>query len=165
MLPAIFKEVIKIVPEAHLLIAGDGDDVKNLQDSFLQAGIKNRVVWHGRFTRADMPNLLAQSHIIIDPIDASVTARAKSSFRAMVSLAYGRPLVTSNVGIRSQLIPIQFHDRFFATPGQPTDYAEKITALLRQPLTSVEQGELRAAASRYTWATLAHRYHDILKQI
>lgn len=165
MLPAIVTTVTRAVPAARLLIAGDGDDVSRLKDAFRQAGVVDRVTWHGRFSDKDMQQLIAQSSVIIDPVDASVTARAKSSFRAMLCLAYGLPLVTSNVGIRSILIPPQFHDRFFAIPADPADYAKKIIALIRQPLTSAQRQVLRDAATRYAWSALARQYERILKEL
>lgn len=155
MLPDIVSRLREKFPTLAVQIAGSGDDQTDLAEQFKQRQLKN-ISFTGRFDRID--SLLTQQTILTDPIDGSITNRAKSSYRVMVAIFAGLPVVTSNIGIRSHLIPQSFHDRFFAKPGDPQDYADKIIGLLTQPLTSAEQDMLKAHSQRYTWDTLSQTF-------
>lgn len=165
LLPTIFSAIATVYPTARLVIAGDGDNRAQLQAAFRATAYAAQVTWHGRFTPADSIRLLNQAQVLVDPIDASITARAKSSFRVMAALAFGKAVVTSNVGIRSTLIPAEFHSQCFATAGDAQDYAKKIIALLSAPLTTADQQQLQLSSFPYTWRELAPQYASILTSI
>lgn len=162
MLPKILKAVHAEYPAATLTIAGHGDDETALRAAFDQAGLNSAVRWSGRFSYQKVLSLITNARIIVDPIDSSITQRAKSSFRTLVAAAAGRPVVTSNVGIHPQLLPSELQDRFFAEPANATDYARKIIAVLQNPLTETEQNTLKKHATHYSWTELAKQYITVL---
>jgi len=161
VLPDILERVQADTP-MKLVIAGDGDDVTKIKNEFERRGLSQHVIWFGRFSPADIHRLVPPGTIIIDPVDDSISNRAKSSFRVMLAAALGVPVVTSNIGIRPRLIPTALHQRFFADPANPGSYAEKIVGLARQPLTPDEQRRLQEHAANYTWAKLGAEYYEIL---
>lgn len=165
LLPQILEGISKVLPEVRLLIAGDGDDQQLLEQEFRQRGLQENVTWHGRFTMSDVPRLIASSRLLLDPVTASITERAKSSFRVMAALAYGKPVVTSDVGIRSLLIPPDLQQYFFASPGDASSYAEKVLACLQYPPGAAQQSQLRSVGQRYHWQTLAKDYEAILTSL
>jgi glycosyltransferase involved in cell wall biosynthesis len=158
LLPDILAKVCEQYPDAVLTIAGSGDDELQLKENFSTRGLDACVVWHGRFSPADTAELVQRAAIIIDPVDASITNRAKSSFRTAIAATYGRAIVTSDIGIRPYLVPENFHPRFFAAPAEARSYADKIIALLKEPLTEVERQQLREHARAYQWHLLARQY-------
>lgn len=158
LLPEIFKHVRQHYPAANLTIAGHGDDETALRTAFEQAGLTASVRWTGRFSPTQVPELMVNASLVIDPIDTGITQRAKSSFRTLVAAAAGRPLVTSNVGIRPKLLPAELHDRFFAEAANSQDYATKIIELLQNPLTENEQTNLKKHAAQFSWTKLAKPY-------
>lgn len=169
LLPAILEHVRRQVPDAHLTIAGSGDDEQRLRRALTERQLTGAVTWHGRFklpTPDGQPgNLLAllqTAAVIVDPIDNSVVARAKSSFRVAVAAAVGLPCVTSNIGIRPYFLLPSLRDRSFARPGDPTSYAAKIVSFLREPLTDAERSSLTAHTQQYSWDRLAAAYQKII---
>ncbi|MFH1353907.1 MAG: glycosyltransferase family 4 protein [bacterium] len=158
LLPDILAQLIEKFPDTRLHIAGDGDDADKLKNQLARQGLKQHVRWHGRFTAGDVERLLMQAPILIDPIDAGIANRAKSSFRVMLAGAYGLPVVTSDVGIRPYLLPVKLHQRFFAEPANPKDYTMKIAALFEQPLTPDDQAALRGHSRQFTWHNLGKKY-------
>jgi glycosyltransferase involved in cell wall biosynthesis len=159
LLPPILAKIREQFPEATLTIAGSGDDTERLREDFAALGLATAVTWPGRFTPSEVAGLINRAAILIDPIDASITNRAKSSFRTAIAAAYGRAIVTSDVGIR----PYQsLHARFFAFPGDVNDYAQKINGLLKVPLRENEQRQLTEHARGYQWGTLAQKYARLL---
>ena len=163
LLPEILQRVRQEFPATHLTIAGDGDDVESLRQQFEHAGVSRAVTWHGRFSPSEVEALLNNAALVIDPVDDSITNRAKSSSRTLFAASAGRAIVTSNIGIRPYLLPDQLHERFFATPGSARSYAEKVVAALKQPLTHSEQVLLRECASSFAWPKLTRRFAEALK--
>jgi len=165
LLPEMLAYLQRTHPDARLLIAGDGDDVAELKNKFQQQNLQDAVTWHGRFVLDELAELLNQTTILIDPVDASIAQRAKSSFRVALATLAGLPVVTSNVGIRPHLVPQVLHRRFFAGPANPTAYARQINNLLELPLTASEQQLLKNHAQHYTWVKLADQYSRIIKKV
>ncbi len=161
MLPEILRLVRQELP-ATLIIAGSGEDEAELRRAFVQRGLADSVEWTGRFNDRDLINVLSRAPVLIDPIDSSITNRAKSSFRTLLAAATGRPLVTSNVGVRPLLVPAAFHALFFARPGDPQDYAQKIVALLKGPWPAEHVSELQTHFDQYRWANLSKPYEKLL---
>lgn len=161
LLPDILSQVREELPDIELHMFGDGDDVEKLKRMFAEKNLASAVTWHGRFRLADSPRVLAGS-VILDPIDASISNRAKSSFRVLYAASLGLLVVTSNVGIRPYLLPQEFHERFFARPETTTDYAEKIIACIKNPLTLEEINILRKHSEQFSWQTLAEKYEKII---
>lgn len=163
ILPAVLAQLQRSVSvPVHIRIAGDGDDVENLRRAFTEQSLTSYVEWTGRFQLSDVPTLLTDVDIVLDPIDDSIAQRAKSSFRVAVAVATGLPVITSNIGIRPHLIPASFHKRFFAEPLNATSYAAQIKALIDAPLTAAEHTALRDNAEHFQEDTLGKNYEDFL---
>lgn len=161
MLPDILARVREVLPNATLIIAGSGDDEERLKHEFRGRNLEKYVEWFGRFSDSDIPNLISRTAVILDPIDASIVSRAKSSFRVMLACATGLPVVTSNIGIRPLIIPSQLHSLFFAQADDSASYAEKATALLKAPLSSSDRDLLLHASDTYTHDRLAESYYSV----
>jgi glycosyltransferase involved in cell wall biosynthesis len=165
MLPTILNELISVDHNIKLLIAGSGDDESFLRQELNKLHLDNHIIWYGKFTTVNLPQILSQTTILIDPISNTITERAKSSFRATIATVASKPIVTSNIGIRADLIPSNLHSRFFANPGDSTDYAQKILNLIKSPLSTTEQSALKIHGQKFTWPVLAQRYQDVIKQV
>lgn len=155
LLPQIIEILARDFPSITLLIAGHGDDEALLRQP--------RIKLLGAFELKDVPHLLAMTNIIIDPIDSSIAQRAKSSFRTIAAAWAGKPIVTSNIGIRPYLLPPSLHNRFFAEAGNPASYAEKIATLLRTPLQPAEIATLQQHAQQFSCDVLAPQYARIIE--
>lgn len=162
LLPEIISQVRSRSPKIKLLMAGHGDDEATLRERFTQLGVSDAVEWYGRFNLHDLPKIITPGTIILDPIDNSLTQRAKSSFRVTLAANLGLPVVTSNIGIRSFFLPRALHDRLFAPPSEAQAYAKLVLDLLEHPLSLTEQEQLQHHATTYQWPVLAKYYQSIL---
>ena len=162
LLPAILAEVIAKVPSSKLLIVGSGDDLDNLKQQFAAKNLSDKIIWQEFVPMDQFPNLISPQDIFIDPIDTSITNRAKSSFRVAAALALGLPVITSNIGIRTQLIPREFHQAFFAEAGSAPDYASKIITAMQNPISLADQQLLKTKSQEYSWEKLAAVYQTQL---
>jgi glycosyltransferase involved in cell wall biosynthesis len=159
----MLQTVASEYPETRLLIAGTGDSEHNLRAAFARTGLNKSVDWIGRFTIQDICRLLHDRLILIDPVDGSITQRAKSSFRTALAAAAGLPVVSSDIGIRPFMLPPSLHHRFFARPGDAEDYAQKIISLIESPISEQDQNQLRRHSQRHTWENLSRRYIKLLQ--
>ncbi len=162
LLPEILSIVKKEIPNATLAIAGSGDDEHALRAAFEEKGVTPYVRWLGRFSLNNAAAIAHTAGVLIDPIDGSIENRAKSSFRTALGLACGVPIVTSNIGIRTMLIPEIFHERFFAAPEDTASYAQKIISVLKHELTEAERIVLKERAGSYAWKKLADEYYQCI---
>lgn len=162
LLPDVLAAVRQQYPLATLVIAGSGDDVAALKKSFSELHQEIAVTWRGRFTSNQVAELVASRPIILDPVDASITNRAKSSFRVALAAAAGVPVVTSDIGIRPHWLPADLHERFFAKPADSADYARKIVSLWQRPITEAERQRMREYARQFSWGQLAGQYEKLL---
>lgn len=162
MLPEILAQVRKSIPDATLILAGSGDDEGTVKKKFQAMGLEEAVDFRGRFSMERIESLVREASILIDPIDATIANRAKSSFRVALALVYGKPIVTSNIGIRTEMIPQKLHAAYFATPGDSSDYAEKIISLLQDTVSSEDKALLRDASKKYMYDRLAQTYYTCI---
>lgn len=165
LLPDIFEEVRKEIPDCELHIVGDGDDRIEIKDKLEKKGLSGAAIWHGRFDVEKALDYLTQNTVIIDPIDDSIANRAKSSYRVALAVATGLPIVTSNIGVRDLLIPRELHNRSFATPNSVKDYAKQCITNLKNPLSLEEQEHLQHHAKQFTWDELADKYQAIIEGV
>ena len=165
LLPDILMQVREQLPETKLHIYGAGDDVEKLKKMFVVRNLETAVHWHGRFSsplEGEVSRILRDGGVVVDPVDASISNRAKSSFRCMLAGKFGCPVVTSNIGIRPYLFPQEFHDRFFARAESAADYAEKVVTCIKNPLTIEEKMRLQKHNEQFSWLQLATKYAKLL---
>jgi glycosyltransferase involved in cell wall biosynthesis len=162
MLPSILEKIKEKIPNIALTIAGSGDDEQSLRQEIAKRRLEKHVRFLGRFSPHKAASLLKDTAILIDPIDNSLTQRAKSSYRVALAGSHGVAAVSSNIGIRPLLLPLHLHERFFATANDPASYAEKIISLIRRPLTPEDQTCMREHAKCYLWETLAPAYEEFI---
>lgn len=165
LLPPLLHHLKKSAPDLTLTIAGDGHDINKLKAQFKSLNLLEQVIWLGRFANSDLPEILSQTKIILDPIDAGIVARAKSSYRVLLAASSGLPVVTSNIGLRPLLLPRALHPRFFAEPSDAKSYAKLVMKIIQQSLTPEESALLRQHARQFTWKKISHQYHQLLSEL
>lgn len=165
LLPSLLFHLRQKNIDARLIMAGSGDDVEKIKSQFKNLNLLTYVTWHGRFTAGEVPGLVSNAALLVDPINSGIVARAKSSYRVLLAAASGLPVITSNIGIRPLLLPRELHPRFFATPADAKAYAELASALLENPLTPSERHLLTAHARQFTWEELIPKITSIIHRL
>ncbi len=162
LLPEILHTVSQTYPSVRLIMAGDGHDEALLKEKFQTLDLADQIKWHGRFTLQELPALLNQTTILIDPIDDSIANRSKSSFRVALAMIAGKPIITSNIGIRGMFIVPSLYDRLCAVPGDAKDYAQKIIDCIQAPLTESDIQAWKDRGKQYHWEALSKTYNSVV---
>ena len=114
--------VLDRLPEAHLLVVGEGSRLEALQAQAASLGIAHQVVFTGR--RDDVPAVTAALDVAVLP-----SYREAQGLTILEAMALSRPVVASNVGG----IPEMVEDGvtgLLVPPYQPVPLAEAIVRVL-----------------------------------
>ncbi len=148
---AITLRALERLPEATLLLVGDGPDRPALERQAREAGMGERVQFLGSRPHAELPGLIAAADAMILPSSSEGLANAW-----VEALACGTPIVISDVGGARELLRDEAAGRIVAR--EPVSIAAAVRDLLASP---PDPERVRAAAAPFTWErnTAALREH------
>jgi phosphatidylinositol alpha-mannosyltransferase len=155
--------LLNLVPDAHVVIAGDGPLREKLEESVPEPLRKN-VIFTGHFDEADRLALLSASTVVALP------AIGGESFGITLAeaMAAGRPVVASSIPGYAAVARGGL-DALLVSPGDPQALAEGIAALLRDPARAAALGaDARARARTFDWPVVADKveeaYHEAISR-
>ncbi len=156
---AAMPEILRRCPEAHLLVAGDGEQRAALEAMTCESGLEARVRFLGY--RRDVAAIAAALDVFVLP---SIN---EGQGRVLVqAMALGKPIVASRVGGVPELLA-DGDAGWLVPPADPTSLAHAIGTLLQDPPHAAKLGDAaRARAPRYSTetmlASLARLYREVL---
>jgi teichuronic acid biosynthesis glycosyltransferase TuaC len=137
------------IPNATLILAGDGPERAKLERSAAAAGLAHRVRFLGVQPHEALPALLAAADVMVLPTVSEGLANVW-----VEALACGTPVVTSDVGGAREVVDRPEAGRL--VPREPGAVAEAVNDLLAEP---PAQAAVRAAAERFSWERNAAELH------
>ena len=156
-LPALFAAV----PDAHVVIAGDGPLREKLESS-VPSALRKQVIFTGHFDEADRLALLSASTVVALP------AIGGESFGITLAeaMAAGRAVVASSIPGYAAVARGGL-DAFLVPPGDPSALAGGIAGLLRDPAKAAALGAAaRERARTFDWPVVASQieeaYHEAI---
>jgi teichuronic acid biosynthesis glycosyltransferase TuaC len=147
--------VLADLPEATLILVGDGPDRSRLEGIVRARGLASRVRFLGAQPHAALPGLLAAADVTILPTVSEGLANVW-----VESLACGTPVVTSDVGGAREVIDRPEAGRL--VPRDPVAIAAAVRELL---VTPPDSAVARCAAERFSWARNAAELRDHLSSL
>lgn len=152
------RRVLECVPDAHLLIAGDGECLAELRAKAQALGIPDRVHFLG--TRDDIDSILRQ----VD-VGAMSSAWEGLPLFALECMAARTPLVATAVGGLPELVE-SGSTGLLVRPGDPEALAQALASLLLDP---ARREQLAAAAARrldeFRIEAVAERFADLYQEL
>ena len=137
--------VIKQIPNARFVIAGDGSQANHLKAVTQELGIEACVKFTGRVSTDEIRKILSESKVFVSPALEDGTSPA-----LMEALAVGLNVVASDISA-NRTIDMFNHTYFFETK-KPADLAEKIILAMAQTndyeQKITDQTELKARISQ-----------------
>jgi glycosyltransferase involved in cell wall biosynthesis len=151
----IVIDAIASLPNAHLLIAGEGNYRGTLEAKIAALGLGDRVRLLGAVPHGDMAALLAAADVM-----ALASANEGLANAWVEALACGVPLVIPDVGGASEVVTERAYGRIVGR--SPAGFASGIAAVLSDrtpPLVA------RAGAERFTWEANTAGLYDHLSRL
>jgi glycosyltransferase involved in cell wall biosynthesis len=130
---AAMVEVIRAVPEAQLVLIGDGSRRPFLERLAAELGVAGHVRFAGH--RRDVPAVLARAAVVVSASHSEGLSNA-----VLEGMAARRPLVGTAVGGTPEVVRDGVTG-FLVPPGAPPHLARRIVALLQDPALALRMGE------------------------
>jgi len=143
---------LEAIPNATLLLAGDGPERARLERQAQASGLSDRVRFLGVQRHEALPGLIAAADVMVLPTVSEGLANVW-----VEALACGTPVVTSDVGGAREVVDRPEAGRL--VPRDPTAVADAVNALLADP---PAPAAVRAAAEKFSWQRNAAELFDHL---
>lgn len=152
-----FEQLVQRVPEARLLLVGDGPEGEALQGDIRDRGLAEAVEFTGAVPPEAVPGLLAAMDVAIAPYPAGDRFYF-SPLKVYEYMAAGLPVVASRLGQLEDLIESGVNG-VLCPPGDPAALAEAIEHLWRSPELRQRLGQAarRTVLQHHTWDAIAQR--------
>jgi glycosyltransferase involved in cell wall biosynthesis len=132
MLLRAAQRVIREVPEALFIIAGEGELREETERLAAELGLQDACLFTGRC--ASVPDLLAASDVCV------LSSQAEGFSNSILEyMAAGRAVVATNVGGASEAI-VEGETGYLVNAGDDAAMAERLLSLLRDPERRAEMG-------------------------
>jgi glycosyltransferase involved in cell wall biosynthesis len=150
-----FAQLRQTVPEARLLIVGDGPQRQALEQAIAQQDLTNQVHWTGAVSPEQVPHCLSQMSVAVAPYPASEDFYF-SPLKVVEYMAAGLPVAASLIG----QLPDMIEDGvtgILCPPGEVSPLAQALEHLWRSP----QQRQQLGLAARdfvlkhHTWDRIA----------
>jgi glycosyltransferase involved in cell wall biosynthesis len=163
LLISAFARVLKVVPNAKLVIAGSGREEDNLSRQIRSLNITNSVFMVGGLAKEKVAQLMAAADVFVLP-----SKMESFGLSLLEASAAGVPVVCSNAGG----VPEVFQDGFNALlypPGDDDTMAKAIICLIHdEELAKKISTNAMETARRFTWEMAAKRtlrvYEEVLQE-
>jgi len=156
-----FSQVVKIIPNARLLLVGGGEDFDLLKNLTHEYNLGSHVIFTGRVPPESVQNYLALATVSVDPIKNDLIAQARSPLKIVESIALGVPVVTSDVGDRIDVL--NFGEcGLLVEPDNSQALSDGLVKVLSDPkLRNNMSIAARNQGEKYFWDNLIQNFFSI----
>jgi glycosyltransferase involved in cell wall biosynthesis len=163
LLVSAFARVLKVVPNANLVIAGSGREEDNLSRQVESLNITNSVFMMGGLAKEKVAQLMAAADVFVLP------SKMESFGLALLEAsAAGVPIVCSNAGGAPEVFQDDFNAVLYP-PGDDESMGKAIVRLIQDRELAKKIGANAVeTAKRFTWEMAAERtlrvYEKVLQE-
>lgn len=152
--------IVRNIPEAKLLLIGEGPEKPRLVNLVKELGLKNSIVFIGKVLHKKIPVFMAASDVLALP-----SISEGQPLVILEAMASGLPIVATVVGG----VPYTIKDSvngFLVEPANPLQLAQKILVLLKNNSLRKEIGEFnRKSVEKYSWSRIVSRLERLYLKI
>jgi glycosyltransferase involved in cell wall biosynthesis len=160
-----FPDIIKAVPEAKLMIVGDGPQRSKLDSMISGLGLEKQVIITGFQPYMTMPQYINLADLCVNPFLITDATRDIFPGKIVQYLACGKPVVATPLPGTKAVISGEKQGVIYT--DNTDDMAEKIVALLKDDEYRERVGRqgLTYAKQRHSYDIIAHELEQHLKQL
>lgn len=155
----MFRLVLKDIPQAHLLIVGNGDDKSTLEKLVCNLGLIDNITFMGNVPYEEIPKIISRSDLGISPIPPMEPYRLSSPLKVFEYMAGGIPVVV-NEEISDQHDAIVSSCGGISIPYDIVEFSRSVSDLL----TSSEKRETLGSTGR-DWVIANRNYENMAIEI
>ncbi len=153
------REILGAVPQARLLLAGEGPQEKNIRKKIEELGIGEAVILPG--PQNDIPRFLNTLDVFVFPSLQEALGTA-----VLEALAMKKAVVASRVGGIPEIIE-EGRTGLLIDPQKPSAIAEKVIGLLQNPELRRQMGEQgrRMVETHYDNRLMVRRMEELYREL
>jgi glycosyltransferase involved in cell wall biosynthesis len=155
-----FSQLLTTIPEARLMIAGDGPDLPAVRERVAQSSWKHHVEFHGRIPHANVPAMMHRCTVYCLPSHGE-----PFGMTAIEAMACGKPLVVTNAGGLAYMVSHEGGRR--VEVGDSSALAEALGELVADPDLCARMGKhnRRLVEKIYSWPHVTSSLEQIYAQV
>lgn len=156
------KEILKDIPDAKLMIIGDGENEKNLKNLSVNLGVEEKIDFIGKVPNDKIPVYMKAADVFVLP-----SLSEGFPVTLLEAMAAGLPILATKVGGIPEIIKDE-ENGFLVQPANSSDIAKKVIDLLadKEKMEIMKQNN-KEKAKNYDWDAIVKQlvtiYHDIQK--
>ncbi|MCL5774635.1 MAG: glycosyltransferase [Patescibacteria group bacterium] len=153
-----FKDIAVKIPGAKLVIAGSGEEEKNLKALARDLNLQEQISFAGKISEQEKLSLLQRAGVLVNP--SLVEGWGITTIEAN---ACGVPVVAANVpGLRDSVR--NPHTGYLVKYGDVPGFSQKILALLKDRKLRTEMGrQAQEWAKNFNWQQISGESLGLLK--
>jgi glycosyltransferase involved in cell wall biosynthesis len=132
-----FKIVKQKIPEAHLLVIGDGPLRRQLEELVKDLGLADSVSFLGHISHDHVQELLGKTEVVVMP---SIGEGEGLPYAVLEAMSHAKPVVATSVGGLPELV-IDGETGIIVSPLDCVQLAEAIITLMQNPTLAHEMGK------------------------
>lgn len=157
-----FAIVKQAEPQAILLMVGGGEDYEVLRAKSNTLDLGGAILFVGRVSPTEVPLYYHLADVSVDPVRDDPASRARSPLKLVESLAAGTPVVTGNVGDRSE--QLAYGGGLLVKPGDADEIAKALVDILKdRALQARLSQEALVSREHFFWDVLVDRFVGVYK--
>lgn len=158
-----FAQIEKDIPNARLLIVGDGEDLQRLQDltaTLLQD--PSKIIFTGRVPQSEVPSLMSSLDLFLLPRKAARVCEMVPPIKPLEAMAMGVPVICSDLPVLTELIQNEVNGFTFEA-GKIQNLSQRIRDLAdsKRVLGKVGNSARESIQSFRDWEIIASGYEQV----
>jgi len=147
-----FTHVLRKVPDAKLVLVGDGRTRSMVEEVVVDNGLQYAVVMAGAVEHRDVPEMLAIASVAVAPNIPFFDGHGGSPLKIYEYMAAGKAIVATSTGQVAEVIQ-DGHNGVLVEAGDKDGLAEAIIHLLNDPLERDRLGQRarQRAVEQHSW--------------
>lgn len=153
-----FEQVLKEIPTAQLLIAGEGDLEEEILNTAKEKGMQNNISLIG--FRDDIPNIMRTIDLLILP-----SVWEGFGIVLIEAMAAEKPCVTTNISSMPEIV-IDGKTGYVVPPKDADKLSDAIINLIRDPLKSKKMGSegKKVVRAKFTLQKMIDQYEQLFSE-
>ncbi len=162
------KHIIKHIPNAKVLLVGDGELRPRIEEIIKRDNVEDKVVITGVVPYPTVPNHLKACDVLLSPCVSNDDESGffNSPVKLFEYLGIGKPIIATDVGQQGEVI-IDNDNGLLIPEKSPGAIAEAVYKIYKDPDLSVRLSKFarRAAVEKYDWKVNAAHVIEIYNKI
>lgn len=159
--------VLKQLPEARLIVCGDGVERNNLEELAQRLGLSKNIKFMGRVPNDQLPDYYRKASVFVLPSIVNDTGETEAFGVVLLeAMACGTPVVGSNVGGIPDIITDGWNG-YLTKEKNPQDIADKIIKILsdREMGKRFSENGLQKINERFSWEVVVKQISDVYERL